>query len=152
MKRIAFFCLAGTLLATPPMIAQNDALSDKTDEDSWLDGALRSAFKTYERARDSGGKVAGDFTDWVKADLKKSAAWHYKIVDVKGRDAKALEKTLNDLGKERWECFSVQTMGVGRKTTRFFLRRREISYLRSLPADDLIRLAPLIGGGETSGQ
>ena len=53
------------------------------------------------------------------------------------RDALALVAALNRLGSERWECFWIETQAHKK---RFFFKRPAKSYLRTLPARELLKL------------
>jgi hypothetical protein len=57
-----------------------------------------------------------------------------------------MEQELNELGRERWECFSVQVSG---KQTRFFFKRPVRSYVGSVPVSTLLNLLPGIGDGDS---
>ena len=41
-------------------------------------------------------------------DIENIGDWEYKVVSYGSKDFRALEKDLNELGKERWQCFWVE--------------------------------------------
>lgn len=98
--------------------------------------------ETYEAAKKRGETTAASARDWLMEDYGNMGAWEYKTIEFSGSDAAQIEAELNALGKLRWECFFVNQTGP--KTT-FYLKKRKRSYLRNIPARDLLRLAPLIG-------
>lgn len=100
---------------------------------------------TYESAREAGETSTTNARDWVLEDLKRGGAWEYRIVELEGLDSEAVQKELNKLGAERWECYSV--IADGEKRT-CYLKRSSRSMLRSLPLRDVMRLLPLLGGGD----
>jgi hypothetical protein len=99
----------------------------------------------YDEAKEQGEKVPGDVAEWIESDLGREGAWEYKVADVAGGNGGKLEKRLNELGAERWECIQVEALPG---TTRLVLKRTKKSYLRRLPLSDLMRLIPLAGGSD----
>jgi hypothetical protein len=102
----------------------------------------------YGQARDTGEQVPGDVYDWLKEDLNQIGDWEYRVVEIPSSERTLAETELNDLGKERWECFWVEARG---SRTRFYLKRPSRSYLRNLPLSDLMKVVPTPdagGGGE----
>jgi hypothetical protein len=98
----------------------------------------------YESAKKAGDIDAGSVTEWLKTDYEGMGDWEYRVIQVDGKESKALEEALNLAGAERWEVFWVRE-GGGNFT--FFLKRPVRSYLRSIPLTDLLKLIPG-GGGE----
>lgn len=98
---------------------------------SWL-GSL------YKHAVSTGETSARSATDWVSEDVGKIGTWEYRVLEIRGGPT-AIEKRLNEMGRQRWECFAVQP-------DRLFLKRPHRSYLQQLPARELLRLAPLFQG------
>ena len=97
--------------------------------------------KAKKRALETGESLPDKVPDWIKEDLENAGAWEYRVVEAP-RDE--LEATLNELGAERWECFSVEAMG---KKTRLVLKRRKRSQLRELQGlspDDLLIVLKLL--------
>lgn len=96
--------------------------------------------KLYKQAKDSGEDVPSDVTAWLKKDIEYMSRWFYKVESVIAVTDKDIEKRLNELGKERWECFQVIR---DRDTYRLFCKRRKRSYLSMVPVKQLLEL----GGG-----
>lgn len=101
----------------------------------------------YNRAVSAGDTSAKNATKWVVDDIGKIGTWEYKIHRARGVDADA-ERQLNDLGRNRWECYAVSRVGKGESV--FYFKRPHRSYLQQLPAKDLLRLAPLLNGAAES--
>lgn len=99
----------------------------------------------YSNAVESGETTAGNAKDWVVDDISKIGTWQYKVVLV-GASARAMEEKLNKLGAERWEAFSVKEVPTSRLNFLISLKRPHRSYLRQLPAKDLLKLVPLFQG------
>ena len=106
---------------------------------------MKWANETYEALKEKGLTTANDAGSWLTQDFKNMNAWEYKVVVISGRQPFTAEKTLNKLGTERWECFHVQP---GASSLTFYLKKPKRSYLKSLPTMDLMRLVPMMGGGE----
>jgi hypothetical protein len=93
----------------------------------------------YKRAKESGEGVPADINDWVKQDIQKIGAWDYKIVTVDTNDPNAITEKLNALGRDRWECYWLENTETGK---RCYLKKSARSYLRLIPAGDLLKLIP----------
>lgn len=104
----------------------------------------------YNKAKETGETTTASARDWVMDDLKKGGAWEYRVVQTTAAEAEALEAEMNKLGEQRWECYSVVPGNNGDVT--IFLKRPARSMIRSLPARDLLRLVPLLGGGDDGGE
>ena len=100
-------------------------------------GSLDWANKTFQSLKDQGLTTADSTSDWLTEDWQNMESWEYKVVSSNSIASDDLEATLNKLGKEGWECFSIADGNM------FFKKPRE-SYLRRLPFKDLLRLAPLL--------
>jgi len=92
----------------------------------------------YEKAKEKGEDVPGDMAEWVKQDIKKIGTWEYKIVTISSSDSEKIEKQLNELGKERWECYWIQKQDQDQV---FFFKRTGRSYLRFVPGRELLKIA-----------
>jgi len=97
----------------------------------------------YEKARESGEKVPDDITDWVKNDVMKIGDWEYKVISIPLGEPEGVERTLNRLGEERWECFWVERAADGGE---FYFKRPARSYLKAIPSRELLRFLPDSGG------
>lgn len=113
--------------------------ADTTDTTvSWLT-------EMYDGAVKSGDTTARSAKEWVISDIGHIGTWQYKVVKVSIK-AGTLEKELNLLGKQRWECINVL---MDKTLPRYVvtLKRPHRSYLKQLPAKELLRLLPLLNGG-----
>jgi hypothetical protein len=97
------------------------------------------AKELYDKAKRSGETVPEDISDWMKEDIQKAGDWEYKIVTVGIENDADIERTLNELGAERWECFWIGKSG---ENLRLFMKRTAVSYLRGVPMRDLLKLVP----------
>lgn len=97
----------------------------------------------YEKAKAAGEQVPEDIMQWAREDLKKIGAWQYRLVDIPADGHEDIEKTLNELGAQRWECFWVEQTADGR---RFFMKKAERSYFQA--AGKMAKFLPSPGGGE----
>lgn len=92
----------------------------------------------FHSLKDKGLTTADDTKQWVQEDFQAMGAWDYKVV-VLPDSTEEMEQQLNELGRDRWECFEV-------KDKTFFLKRPRKSYLRNVPMKDLIKLVPMMQG------
>lgn len=97
----------------------------------------------YEKAKAAGEQVPEDIMQWAKEDIAKIGAWQYRLVDVPSDRREDIEKTLNELGAQRWECFWVEKTADGR---RLFMKKAERSYFQA--AGKMAKFLPSPGGGE----
>lgn len=102
---------------------------------------------TFKALSDRGLTGAQNATDWVKQDWNAMNTWEYRVVTVSSEkiaeDPAALEQTLNESGKLRWDCFHISESPAG---TKFFMKRQKKSYLKNIPLKDMLRLVPLLDG------
>ncbi len=135
---VAAVLLALLLPATP--VAAQEEPSEVEETGTWSE--VRAAYeKAKKKARSMGESVPDKIPDWVKEDLENVGDWEYRVVEAP-RDG--LEATLNQLGAERWECFSVESHG---KKSRLVFKRRKRSRLRELQdlsPDDLLTVIKLM--------
>ena len=103
--------------------------------------------KQYKDALEAGETSATSAKDWVVEDVGKIGTWQYKVVTLTLRTEKSVEEELNRLGTQRWECFFVQPRNSSHVIC--YLKRPHRSYLKQLPAKDLLKLLPLLPGGDT---
>ncbi len=110
-----------------------------------IDGedTMKWANETFEALKNKGLTTANDAGSWLTQDFKNMNAWEYKVVFVADKQPAAAEKTLNQLGAQRWECFHVQPHAA---SLMFYFKKPKRSYLKSLPTSDLMRLVPMMKG------
>ncbi len=111
--------------------------------------AMQWAEEKFEEAKAAGETQATNATEWIQEDLKLAGTWEYKVVVTETRDLEKVQETLNQLGRERWECYSSVPDSQGLMLQ---FKRPNTSVIRSLPARDLIRLMPLLGLGGGGGE
>ncbi len=128
------------LLLTGVTFAEESEPAREEDSELWA-----QIQELYERAKAAGEQVPGTVVEWVREDLEKIGDWEYRILALAG-SAESMEEKLNELGQERWECFSVQ---ADAKQTRFFFRRPVKSFVGSVPVSSLLKLLPGIGAGDS---
>ena len=97
----------------------------------------------YQSLKDRGLTTAKDATEWVQEDFSNLNAVEYKILQTTMTDVEEFETQMNELGKNRWECFHVQERDG---TTTFFFKKPKRSYMRNIPLKDMVRLVPFMGG------
>lgn len=91
----------------------------------------------YEKAKNAGDDVPKNVADWVKAEFQRMGTWEYRIATFNTNDYAELEKELNKLGKERWECYWFEREG---NAFRLAFKRPAQSYLQALPVKELMKL------------
>ena len=97
--------------------------------------------------KDAGEQVPKDVYVWVKQDFGKIGDWEYLVTDLPLSDTDAVQKRLNELGSERWECIWIHTSG---KRTSFIFKRPTQGYLRNIPLSQLMKLIPVGGSDSTA--
>lgn len=118
--------LTGTLQAPGPL---SPALTQSQQE------LYKELQLWYDRSLEVGEKGK----QWVMEDLQNIGDWEYQIITLNPDDEEKLAEQLNKLGKGRWEVFWIQEKMQG---TRFFLKRPVRTYLKHIPAADLLRAIP----------
>lgn len=137
---------APTLDGTKKWFSDTGEATGQSAEDT-----MKWVNETYKSLSDRGLTTAKDAGDWVSEDWNSMGAWEYKVVLIGSaaivQDANLLESTLNEHGKQRWDCFHVSSEDGG---FRFFMKRAKRSYLKNMPLRDVLKLVPLLNtdGGE----
>ncbi len=103
------------------------------------------ANQTYQSLKQQGLTTASSTSEWVSEDWNKMGAWEYKVIQL-GSEPERVEKTLNELGLERWECFHIAAAEGSGQT--FYFKKPARSYLKNIPFKDMIRLVPLLDDGQ----
>ena len=106
-----------------------------------VDGSLDWANETFKSLKDRGLTTADSTGQWLSEDWQNMESWQYKVVATSTVPSEELEDKLNELGKQGWECFSIDDQRM------IFKKARE-SYLKRLPFKDVLRLAPLLNQGK----
>ena len=122
-------------------------LSDAIDETGAADAGEDVkdwANKMFKSLKDQGLTTAGDAQEWLSEDLKNMNGFQYKVMRITTDSPEKMEKDLNQLGSEGWECFHVSE---NNQNQTMFFKKAKNSYLKKLPVRDMLRLIPLMGGG-----
>jgi len=93
--------------------------------------------RLYEKARRTGEDVPGDAYEWMKQDLEKIGDWEYRVLAFDSAADAEIERKLNELGQDRWECFAVVP---GESSLRLLFKRPVESYAGTIPHSDLLKL------------
>ena len=114
------------------------AYDEKVESGKKLYGKnLEDAKKLYDKNLEGGKDLTLQTKDWIAQDLENIGDWEYKIVAFGDKAAPEMEKELNQLGSERWQCFWVEATG---KDKVFYFKRTKRSYISKIPAGDLLRI------------
>lgn len=140
MKKAVSLLLAALLLTAGVAAAQSGENEKKDEEEPGILDHIRTM---YETAKEAGEQVPEDIYDWARDDIGKIGSWEYQVVLIpRTAGIPAMEKRLNKLGAERWECYWVEKVPDGH---RMYFKRPSRSYLKSVPVSDMLKLLPLGG-------
>jgi len=118
-------------------------VGDATEQTT--DDAMAWATEMYKSLSKQGMTQTGNVKDWISEDWNNINAWEYKVVTVDKKQVAdnpaILQETLNEVGKQRWDCFHVSDGSTG---TTFYMKRQKKSYMKSLPLKDMLKLIPLL--------
>jgi hypothetical protein len=103
------------------------------------------ANQTFQSLKQQGLTTASSTSEWVNEDWNKMGAWEYKIIQLDSNLPKT-QKTLNELGADRWECFHVSVSAEQVQT--FYFKKPARSYLNNIPFKDMMKLVPLLDDGQ----
>ena len=152
---------AGFFKQAKNLIGQAKELSQETASDAgeWVNGAVGDVvgdvvgnakdaagdssqwvIETYNTLHEQGLTTAKNAHQWVQEDYRSMYSFEYKILSKSEVSPEEMEATLNELGKERWDCFEVDSAA-------FYFKRQKKSYLRNVPVKDLMRFLPMGGDG-----
>lgn len=138
----------------PPVVAeappndQAESSSPLAAPSKALSSLAQSISQAYEAAKSKGQTAATSARDWLIDDLSSGHRWEYKILPLDGDDPADWEQQLNDLGRDGWQCFHVQSTG---DSTHLFFQRHPTSISRSIPMSDLLKVLPYLGLGQDGG-
>lgn len=108
-------------------------------------GSLQNWQDETQEAIEEAKDKAKEWKELSQQEIDKIWAIEYKSVYLSRSDAEGLEMTLNDLGRERWDCYHV---GEEEGERILYLKRRKSSVLRSIPLSDLLRIWALSSGAD----
>jgi len=116
-----------------------DRIKKSTSEKLVNYDIMKEIESMYQRAKETGEKVPDDAIQWAMADVKKIGDWDYKVVRVSDDNPGEIEKTLNELGGSRWDCFWIDEDRSGKS---LYMKRTARSYLKHIPLRDVLRAIP----------
>ena len=123
------------LLAEEESKAEEKTYSEKLKE--VYEKGLKGAKDKYAETVGDGKELTGKSKEWVLKDIENIGDWEYKVEAYGAEQAKDMEKKLNELGKERWQCFWVES---SKKEKVFYFKRTKMSYLSKVPAGAILRI------------
>ena len=133
----ALFFLASSFLimAEDNPKAEEKSYSEKLKE--VYEKGLKGAKEKYAETVGDGKELTGKSKEWVLKDIENIGDWEYKVESYDPDKTKDLEKKLNELGKERWECFWVES---SKKEKVFYFKRTKMSYMSKIPTGAILRI------------
>ncbi|MGB0578866.1 MAG: hypothetical protein ACPGVU_04105 [Limisphaerales bacterium] len=145
---IAGICL---LFAAPADAAdKKSATKEKTEESEesyyeQLKKLIDDLTDSGKEATDKSKQMSEEAKQWVKDDFGKIGDWEYKQIVIHLNELPSMAKRLNELGKDRWDCFWVHQQG---QDIHLLCKRPAISYLQKIGRVDIMKLIPLGGDKE----
>ena len=115
--------------------ADDKSISEKLKE--VYEKGLKGAKEKYAETVGDGKKLTGKSKEWLLKDIENIGDWEYKVESYGPEQAKEVEKKLNVLGKERWQCFWVES---NKKQKTFYFKRTKLSYLSKIPTGAILRI------------
>jgi hypothetical protein len=115
--------------------AEDKSYSEKLKE--VYEKGLKGAKEKYAETVGDGKELTGKSKEWVLKDIENIGDWEYKVESYGPEQAKEIEKKLNVLGKERWQCFWVES---SKKEKVFYFKRSKMSYLSKIPTGAILRI------------
>ena len=115
--------------------ADDKSYSEKLKE--VYEKGLKGAKEKYAETVGDGKKLTGKSKEWLLKDIENIGDWEYKVESYGPEQAKEVEKKLNVLGKERWQCFWVES---NKKQKTFYFKRTKLSYLSKIPTGAILRI------------
>ena len=115
-----------------------EAASEKIKQSKDLyDKGVKAASAKYAETFEEGKDLSGKSKEWLLKDIENIGDWEYKVESYSPEESKEIEKKLNELGKERWQCFWVES---DKKEKVFYFKRTKMSYLSKIPTGALLRI------------
>ena len=110
-------------------LSADDSVEEKAEETYW-----QKTKKAYEELTSGEKDLTKETKKWIEEDLENIGDWEYRIVEINDSTAESIQMILNKMGKDRWECFFVDTSDNKRF---FYFKKSKISYLQKLSKADL---------------
>ena len=115
-----------------------EVYEEKVEEGKELYGkGVQGAKEKYVETLGDGKNLTGKSKEWVLKDLENIGDWEYKVETYGVGQAKEIEQKLNELGRERWQCFWVES---NKKEKVFYFKRTKMSYLSKIPSGAILRI------------
>ena len=131
-----FFLVSSFLtMAEDEPKAEDKSYSEKLRE--VYEKGLKGAKEKYAETVGDGKELTGKSKEWLLKDIENIGDWEYKVESYGPEQAKEIEKKLNVLGKERWQCFWVES---NKKQKTFYFKRTKLSYLSKIPTGAILRI------------
>ena len=131
-----FFLISSFLtMAEDEPKAEDKSYSEKLKE--VYEKGLKGAKEKYAETVGDGKELTGKSKEWLLKDIENIGDWEYKVESYDPEQAKEIEKKLNVLGKERWQCFWVES---NKKQKTFYFKRTKLSYLSKIPTGAILRI------------
>ena len=115
--------------------AEDKSYSEKLKE--VYEKGLKEAKEKYAETVGDGKELTGKSKEWLLKDIQNIGDWEYRVESYGPEQAKEIEKKLNVLGKERWQCFWVES---SKKKKVFYFKRSKMSYLSKIPTGAILRI------------
>lgn len=132
-----------TAESIPPEMQAAESAAQGASSSS-LASLARTISQSYESAKSQGLTAATNARDWLFDDLNSSNRWEYKIITAAEGNPTQLERALNELGRDGWQCFHVHAQSG---SLQLFLQRHPSSISRSISMSDLLKVLPYLGLG-----
>ncbi len=116
-------------------VAKEQSYSEKLKE--VYEKGVKEAKEKYEETLGDSKKLTNKSKEWLLKDIENIGDWEYKVESFGSEEPKEIEKKLNELGKERWQCFWVES---NKKEKFFYFKRTKMSYLSKIPTGAILRI------------
>jgi hypothetical protein len=130
-----YFPFSGLVFGQAVEVTKEKSYSEKIKEA--YEKGVKGAKEKYAETVGDGKELTGKSKEWVLKDLENIGDWEYKVESYGPDKTKDIEKKLNELGKERWECFWVES---SKKEKVFYFKRTKMSYMSKIPTGAILRI------------
>lgn len=117
-----------------------ESLGKLTESGVDLNTYAEWAGQTYQTLKEQGLTSAASAYEWWSAEMKKAASWEYRVLTVPATTA-ALQKELDTLGADGWECVGPSLSGNSQV---LIFKRRGTSFLTDMPVDRSLQILKLL--------
>ena len=130
-----FLASSFLIMAEDEAKAEEKSYSEKLKE--VYEKGVKGAKEKYAETVGDGKDLTNKSKEWLLKDIQNIGDWEYKVESYGADQAKDMEKKLNELGKERWQCFWVDSNKKGKV---FYFKRTKMSYLSKIPTGAILRI------------